>query len=65
MHDYDKTLNSYKLYQKYDVIQGAIPVTVTSKAFQKIRKLLYKKEFFYWNFFSVAWLGVFHVKEYL
>ena len=64
MHDYDKTLNSYKLYQKY-VIQDAIPATVTSKTFQKIRKLLYKKEFFYWNFFSVSWLGVFHVKEHL
>ena len=33
------------------------------KIFSKNSQII--KEFFYWNFFSVSWLGVFHVKEHL
>ena len=33
------------------------------KTFSKDSQII--KEFFYWNFFSVTWLGVFHVKGYL
>ena len=37
---------------------------------QRWRQNIFKKftnikEFFYWNFFSVSWLGVFHVKGHL